>query len=284
MKDRICYNLIILLFTFISCGGSQEKFLKLSGTVEITEVNIASEIPGRIEKINVDEGERVRKGDVLIIIEKDKYKLQLAQAEGQMQSLEKNLEALQLNYSNINKNYERVKKLKEDSAIDEAQFDLVKTQRDALLKQIEATRSQLSSLRAAYELARNQLEDTEISSPIDGVVLHKLVEMGEVVGAGVPLLTVGDIARPWVRTYIPEKYIGRVKLGSSASIYSDSFPGKEFHGRIIYISQKEEFTPKNLVTEEERTKMVYGIKISIENQGEELKPGQYVDVRIGLNE
>ncbi len=284
MRNRIYYNFVILLFTFISCTKPGERSLKSSGTVEIIEVDIASEVPGRIEKINVEEGDRVKRGDVLIILKKEKYKLQLLQAERQMQSLEKNLEALEINYSNIDKNYERVKKLKEDSAIEESQFDIVKTQRDALLKQIEATRSQLSSARATYELAKSQLDDTEILSPVDGVVLHKLVETGEVVGAGVPLLTIGDIAKPWVRTYIPGKYIGKIKLGTPASIYSDSFPGKEFRGKIIYISQKEEFTPKNLVTEEERAKMVYGIKISIENQAEELKPGQYVDVRIDLNE
>lgn len=284
MTDRIYSIVLILVSAFTSCAESDKKFLESSGTVEIIEVNISSEVPGRIEKINVEEGDSVKKGDVLVILEKDKYKLQVEQAEGQMKALERNLEALQLNYFNIDKNYQRVKKLKDESAIDEAQFDTVKTQRDALLKQIEATRSQLLSVRATYELAKSQLEDTEVSSPIDGVVLHKLAEAGEVVGPGVPLLTIGDISHPWVKTYIPQKYIGKIILGSRASIYSDSFPEKEFSGKIIYISQKEEFTPKNLVTEEERAKMVYGIKISVDNQAEELKPGQYVDVRIQLNE
>lgn len=284
MGKAILNIFISVLFAFASCDGSNKRGLKLSGTVEIIEVNISSEVPGRIKKINVEEGDRVKRGDILIILEEEKYKLQMEQAEGQMKAIEKNLEALQLNYTNIDKNFERVKKLKEESAIDEAQFDTIRTQRDALLKQIEATRSQLSSVRATFELAKSHLADTEISSPIDGVVLHKLVEAGEVVGAGIPLLTIGDVAKPWIRTYIPQKYIGKIKLGDSASIYSDSFPGREFIGRIIYIAQQEEFTPKNLVTEEERTKMVYGIKISVDNQSEELKPGQYVDVRIRLNE
>lgn len=276
-------SLFVLLFV-VACSDTDKKYLKLSGTVEITEVNIAAEVPGKVEKIYVEEGDRVRKGDSLILLEQDKYKLQLEQAEGQMKALERNLEALQLNYSNTDKNYERVKKLKEESAIDEAQFDMVKTQRDALSKQIEATRSQLSSVRATFELAKSQIEDTKISSPIDGVVLHKLIEAGEVVVAGIPLLTIGDVAKPWVKTYIPQKYIGKINLGDIATIYSDSFPGREFSGRITYISQKEEFTPKNLVTEDERTKMVYRIKISVDNQSGELKPGQYVDLRIKLNE
>lgn len=280
-KKRGCFFLCLLS---LSCKVPDDKFIVLSGTVEIVEVNIASEVPGRIEKIAVDEGDRVRSGDLLVKIENEKYRLQCEQAEAQLKALKKNLEAMQLNYENVKKNFERVRNLKEESAIDEAQYEMLKTQKEILSKQIEMTRAQIEGTEVSVLLAKTQLNNTEIRSPIDGLILHKLVEKGEVVGAGMPLLTVGDIDHPWVRTYIPQKYLGRIKYGDKVSIYTDSFPGKEFTGKVVYISSKEEFTPKNLVTEEERTKMVYAIKIAIDNRQQEFKSGQYVDVKIKLNE
>jgi len=271
------------LYNLLSCA-EHEKFIELSGTVEVVEVNVASEVPGKIEKINFNEGDRVKKDDILILLEREKYQLQYEQATGQLNALEKNLESLKLNYANAEKNFERIKRLKEESAIDEAQYDLIKTQRDALLKQIEATYAQISSAKATVGLAKSQLDDTGIKSPIDGIVLHKLVEQGEVIGAGIPLMVIGDIDHPWVRTYIPQKYTGKIKYGDSVLVYSDSAPGKKFSGRIIYISSKEEFTPKNLVTRDERTKMVYAIKVAVDNSNQEFKPGQYVDVRIQIHE
>lgn len=283
MKNKFYYNILIMII-FFNCRNSTPAYIDLSGTVEVVEVNVSSEIPGRIKKINVNEGARVKRGEVVIIFDKEKYQLQYEQADGQYKALEKNLEALQLNYSNAEKNFERIKKLREENAIDEAQFDLLRTQRDYLLKQIDATRSQLSSAGATRALAEKQLDDAEVKSPIDGVVLHKLAEEGEVVAQGMPLLIIGDLDHPWVRTYVPQRFLGKIKLGQEVMVISDSFPEKEFKGKIIYISSKEEFTPKNLVTEEERTKMVYAIKVAIDNSNQEFKPGQYVNVRIPLHE
>lgn len=275
---------LILLLLFLSCSAESRSVLELSGVVEMTEVNIASEVPGRIEKIFVDEGTMVKKGDVLIKIEDLKYKLQLEQANAQLAYLEKNLATLELNLENAERNFSRIKKLREESAIDEAQFDLVKTQRDVLRRQIEATRSQLDGAKASVELFRKQVNDTVVKSPIDGVVLSRIVEEGEVVAPGIPLLTVGNIAEPWVRTYVPQGYLGKIKLGDEAIIYSDSYPDRKVVGRVVYISDKEEFTPKNLVTKDERAKMVYSVKIAIDNKEGVFKAGQYVDVRLKIHE
>jgi len=277
-------NFIVLILLLCSCSKEINNIIEVTGTIEVKEVDISAVISDRIQKVLVEEGDYVNKGALLVSLEKDAYRLQIEQSEGQLSAIEKNLESLRINYKNAEKNYLRMSDMKKSLALGEAQFDVAATQRDMLHSQIQGVEQQIRSARAVVDLAKKQLAETDINSPLDGVVLHRYVEEGEIVAQGFPILTIGDLARPWVRTYIPEKYLGRVKLGQKAEIYSDSFPEKVYAGKVAYISSKEEFTPKNLVTKEERTKMVYRIKISVENSENELKPGLYVDVRIPLND
>ncbi|HEY4715633.1 MAG TPA: efflux RND transporter periplasmic adaptor subunit [bacterium] len=277
-------NFIVLILLLCSCSKEINNIIEVTGTIEVKEADISAVISDRIQRVLVEEGDYVNKGAILVSLEKDAYRLQIEQSEGQLSAIEKNLESLRINYKNAEKNYLRMSDMKKSLALGEAQFDVAATQRDMLHSQIQGVEQQIRSARAVVDLAKKQLAETDINSPLDGVVLHRYVEEGEIVAQGFPILTIGDLARPWVRTYIPEKYLGRVKLGQKAEIYSDSFPEKVYAGKVAYISSKEEFTPKNLVTKEERTKMVYRIKISVENSENELKPGLYVDVRIPLND
>jgi HlyD family secretion protein len=124
------------------------------------------------------------------------------------------------------------------------------------------------------------LKDTEAFSPIDGVVLVKAADPGEVLAPGTTVVTVGDIDHPWLRAYINEKDLGRVKLGSKARITTDAFPGKVYDGRVSFISSDAEFTPKQIQTSEERVKLVYRIKIDVDNPHHELKSNMPADAEI----
>ena len=137
---------------------------------------------------------------------------------------------------------------------------------------------------ARLALIEKRLEDTVIMSPMDGVVLVKAAEAGEVIAAGAPVATVGDLARPWLRAYIDETDLGRVKLGAKADVATDSFPGKIYGGRLIFISPEAEFTPKQIQTERERVKLVYRIKIELDNSSGELKLNMPCDAEIRLDE
>ncbi|MBN2373998.1 efflux RND transporter periplasmic adaptor subunit [bacterium] len=134
--------------------------------------------------------------------------------------------------------------------------------------------------RAITELAliESQLKDNIAESPIDGVVLTKAAEAGEIIPAGAPIVTIGDLYHPWLRGYINEENLDRVKLGGKARIITDS--GKIFWGRISFISSEAEFTPKQIQTKQERVKLVYRIKISIENPNGELKLNMPADAEI----
>jgi HlyD family secretion protein len=114
------------------------------------------------------------------------------------------------------------------------------------------------------------------------VVLRKNIEAGETVQAGVPIFTLGDLIEPWVKVYIKEENLGLVKLGQKVRITTDSYPGKAYDGIVSYISSEAEFTPKNVQTQEERVKLVFGVKVSVRNEQHELKPGMPADVKIYL--
>jgi len=148
---------------------------------------------------------------------------------------------------------------------------------------VKAHLAEVARARAQVAITDTQINDTVVTSPIDGVVLVKSAEVGEVLAAGTTVVAIGDIDHPWLRAYISETDLGRVKLGQPVQLTSDSFPGKNYPGHISFISSEAEFTPKQIQTREERVKLVYRIKIDAENQRHELKSNMPVDGDIQLN-
>ena len=147
-------------------------------------------------------------------------------------------------------------------------------------QEIDARRSDIQRARAQIALIDSQLADTIAVSPISGVVLVKAADVGEILAPGTSVVTVGDIDHPWLRAYIKEQDLGRVKLGATAQVTTDSFPGKVYEGRISFISSEAEFTPKQIQTAEERVKLVYRIKIDIDNSRHELKSNMPADAEL----
>jgi len=132
-------------------------------------------------------------------------------------------------------------------------------------------------------LIDTQLADTIAISPVDGVVLVKAADVGEVLAPGTTVVTVGDIDHPWLRGYVNETDLGKIKLGAKAKVTTDSYPGKVYQGRVTFISSEAEFTPKQIQTEQERVKLVYRIKIEMDNPRRELKSNMPADAEIVLD-
>jgi HlyD family secretion protein len=143
-------------------------------------------------------------------------------------------------------------------------------------------RAEIERAKAQVNIVDVQIADTTAEAPVDGVVLTRNVDLGEVVNAGTPVMTIGDIRKPWMRAYITEKQLGRVKLGDKVTVTSDSYPGKTYVGRVSFISSEAEFTPKQIQTAEERIKLVYRIKVELDNPNQELKLNMPVDAVIGI--
>jgi HlyD family secretion protein len=240
----------------------------LSGNVEVTEVNVGFKIPGRVRTLFTDEGRTVNFGDKIADLDSEEFESIVNQSKASVRSAE-------IQLKKASNDFDRYTKLYKDGVISPQQMDSAKTVLD------DAT-SQLQMYNASLKTAKVKLGDSVIYSPLNGVVLRKNIEQGETVSAGTPVFTIGDLANPWVKVYVKEDKLGLVKLGQKAEIIVDSFPNRRYEGTVTYISSDAEFTPKNIETKEERVKLVFGVKITVKNQLNELKPGMPADVRIML--
>jgi HlyD family secretion protein len=169
---------------------------------------------------------------------------------------------------------------KSAAAVKTAEANRLELQRKE--EELGARKAEIERSRAQAGMSESQLDDTSVYAPMDGVVLVKAAEVGEVLGAGTNVMTLGNLNHPWLRAYINETDLGRVKLGQTVKLTTDSFPNKSYTGHIVFISSEAEFTPKQIQTQEERVKLVYRIKIDVDNAEHELKNNMPVDAEIQL--
>jgi HlyD family secretion protein len=166
------------------------------------------------------------------------------------------------------------------ASVRERREALTLLRKGARRERIDEARARLQGALARVSTAQERLGYATLLAPLSGVVLSKSVEPGEQVAAGTPVVVLGDTGQCWLKGYIPETELGRVKLGQDARVTTDSQPGKVYPGKISFISSEAEFTPKSVQTEKERVKLVYRIKITLPNPGMELKPGMPADAEI----
>lgn len=228
---------------------SLNRALTASGTIEATEVVVSSKVPGRVLKINYDEGDTIKKYATIATIDPTDTKAALTNAQAR--------------YQEARNDYTRSKKLFDGQMISAQQYDAAKAN-------YEAAKAALAQAKAGYD-------DTDITSPMDGTVLVKAVEVGELANFGTPIVTLADLSEVKLIVYIGEKDVGKVKLGEAVKVTVDSYPNQSFTGKITYISDKAEFTPKAIQTKDERTTLVFGVKIMIPNPEQKLKPGMPAD-------
>jgi HlyD family secretion protein len=239
-------------FDFFRHLGGDSKVIEGSGTIEVTEVEISSKISGRVAEIPKPEGFDVKRGDLVSRLEYEELSAQRLSAKA--------------NFVNAEKNYNRVRDLYKTGSISR--------------KDLDNAEAAFRMAKAGYDQVSATIENAVIYSPIDGTVLDTNIEVGEMAFPGTPILTIADITRPWMYIYVNEKKLGFVKIGQPVKVFIDSFPGKAFHGKVVSISNKAEFTPKTIQTKEERVKLVFAVKVMIENPEMVLKPGMPADAEI----
>lgn len=157
-------------------------------------------------------------------------------------------------------------------------------QRNAVGRQLEVTRTALAAAQSQYQAAvaardvrRAVFGETRVYAPSPGVVVNKVANLGEVVQAGSPIVVIVDLRALWLKVFIPEPQIGKIRLGAEARVYVDAFPGRPFQAKVREISDRAEFTPKDVQTREERAKLVFAVKLAVENPTGVLKPGMPAD-------
>ena len=296
------------------------SFIELPGTVDAREVDLSFQVGGRIQRLLTDEGKTVKSGD--IVAELDPRDLQLAatRAKAQASSAEKALASLKagsrtqeiraaeaalrqaqadLEFSRAQR--ERTAKLVADhfappqqldtaddqlhsaaAKVDQAQQNLSLLREGPRKEDIERAAADLDAAKAAAATAEQQLDYARLPSTVDGIVAVRLAEQGQNVAAGQGVFRIAQLDHPWVRVYLGEQDLARVKLGESAEVRADGVPGKVFHGRLSFISPEAEFTPKTVETKALRVDLVYRAKVDVDDAGGALKIGMPADVRLAV--
>ena len=294
--------------------------ITLSGNIEAHESLVSFKVPGRIVDLPVEEGQQVEQGALLARLDDADYKQKVRIDEATVDVRQSNLaltlagtreqeiKASQQAMIDAQADLEE-KKLDNDRAQQLFAKDEIAAQdRDlaaTALKRAEATfkaaqqryneavegsrkediaiaRANLAQANANLGLSRIDLSYTTLLAPSTGVITVRQAELGEVVAPGTPVVTLADLDHIWLRAYIAETDLGRIHWGQDATITTDTYPGKQYHGRISFISPDAEFTPKSVQTYQERVTLVYRIKIDIDNPNHELKPGMPADAHLQL--
>lgn len=288
-KRRIIVPVIMVLGIAIYLGvkgisGSSNDAIAGSGTIEVTQVDISSKIMGKIDKMPVEEGSRVSKDSLIVELAHEELNAQLAQSKASLLGAVEAMFQVKTQYLNALDNYKRAAQLLKAGSYSKQQFEQTETQYKVLESQLKSSTQIKNQAEAQLTFITAQINNCFLKTPIDGVVLGKNAEEGEMLSPGMAVVTIGDTEKPYLKIYIAETELGKVKLGQKAVVTNDSYPGKKYEGKVVNIASQSEFTPKNIQTRDERTRLVFAVKILLNNLNDELKPGMPADAVINVKD
>ncbi len=312
MKKSFLFLPIFIIF-FTGCF-QEKKEVKFFGNVDVRTVSLAFRVSGRLESLNFDEGQKLKKGDIIATIENSIFKeninqinAQIKLQEIQIKKLEKGYRSeeiekakaklleVKVNLDRTNKDFKRAEELFKTKSISEQAYDNAKAQAKDLQTQydyaksslelvqngyesedIQSAKAQLESLKAQRNILQINYDDTVLYSPVDGTIITKVYEVGSIVNSSQTIVDIAKSDEYWVRSYLSEKYLGVVKTGMKAVVTTDS--NKTYEGVVSFISPLAEFTPKTVQTEDLRTDLVYRFRIVLKDVDESLKQGMPVTI------
>lgn len=333
MTMRMRWAIVLVVLTAACNNDQPSNSLRVSGHVEATEVQVAAEVAGRLVELRVDEGDRVKRGDVIARLDTRDTELQLEraradrqaadaqlrllqagsriedirQAQAQVDAAETEVAAAEAERKAAETDLERFEALVRANAGSEKQRDDAKARADvarervrgarertdaaravlarlkagARREEIDAARARVAAADAQLAMLDENLKDASVTSPVDGVVTQKLVDAGELLAPRTPVVVIADLDHAWVNLFVPEPMVPRLMLGQAATVFTDA-GGPGIPGKVTYISPKAEFTPRNVQTADERSKLVYRIKVAVDNTKGVLKQGMPVDAELVL--
>ena len=292
------YVLAGVALMMTACGGN-EKMYDATGTFEATETTVFAEQSGALLTFVISEGDEVAQGTEVGLIDTTQTWLKIQQTEAtkevyqsQKPDLERQIAATRQQLTKARQEEQRYKELVADGAVPSKMLDDATSQVQVLQKQLDAQISSLSTntrsldkQTAATEAQVNQLRDMlrkcHITTPASGTVLEKYVERGEFVTTGKPLFKIADTQDMYLRAYVTSAQLQNIKLGQLVKVFADygDQQKKEYEGKVLWISSRSEFTPKTILTDDERADLVYAIKIAVRNDGY-IKIGMYGEVKL----
>ncbi|HMJ58346.1 MAG TPA: efflux RND transporter periplasmic adaptor subunit [Gemmatimonadales bacterium] len=270
-----------------ACSGDRGT-LPVAGTVEIREVRIASLAAGRLVRLLKDEGDTVHRGDTLAVLEQPGLDALIAQQRGRAEAASARtaeIQAAEADSQRAARDVARARPLRESGVLAPQQFETLQSAAAAAAARLQAVRAAVRESQAAragvtaIEATRDQLT---LIAPEDGIVLTRFAERGEAVTAGMPVLSIGLVSRPWIRAYVGERFLARVAVGQPVAVRTNAYGDSAFTGRVVEISPRAEFTPRAALTERERADLVFAIKVQVDDPRGRLKAGLPVDLEITL--
>ena len=302
--------------------SGEKKLLVLNGNVDIRQVDLAIDVRERIESVFVEEGDLVEKGQLLAQAEVAPFEAEVRRAEAALRAQQARLEKLlagsrpqeveaaradvaaaEARLRDAESTYERTRRLFERESVPSQELDNAAAARDearARLKaakerlslavegprkeDIEAARALLAQREAEVELARHNLFDAHLYAPATGIIRNRILEPGDMAAPEKPVLTLAVTEPLWLRVYLSEPDLGRVRTGMKAWITTDAFPDKRYEGWVGYISPAAEFTPKTVETSDLRTQLVYEARIFLRNPEGELRLGMPATAHVPLDQ
>jgi HlyD family secretion protein len=302
MKSLV-YVLAFLLSILSACFDGSSDAIEASGTIEGTDVRVGSEVSGKIKVVRIDEGASVRKGDTLVIVDDTDYQLQLQQAHANAEAFDAQYRlALEGNrkedilqaeaaFKIAEADYIRLKDLLTTQTVTQKQYDdaynrfiaaqqtYEKLTKGLRREEVIVARAMRDQATAQVDQLRKKIRDCNILAPSEGTVTLKSVEEGELLAVGNNVARITQLDPVKLTIYVAEPDLARIRIGQAAEIRIDGTE-QSFEGSVVYISSVAEFTPKNVQTQDERTNLVFAVKILIPNSAHLLKPGMPADARL----
>jgi HlyD family secretion protein len=252
------------------------------------EIQEASDVVGgaqaEFQRANEDyqRAQRLQKSDDVPLSQLESARTRFESAQAKLRQAQEHLKLLQAGSRPETIEGADAQLARAQGALNEGIANELQIQRGQ--EEVAVRAAEIDRSKAQMAVIDAQLKDMEVTSPMDGIVLVKSAEIGEILAPGSPVITVGDIEHPWLRAYVSERDLGRIKIGAPVKVTTDSFPGKVYPGHVSFISSEAEFTPKQIQSKEGRVRLVYRIKIAIENSRRELKSNMPADAEIQLSE
>ena len=286
------------LALMLNACGNKEKEYDATGVFEATETVVCAEQNGSLMVFDVEEGDRLEQGREVALIDTVQLWLKMQQAEAtkkvyrsQKPDMEKQLASIREQLAKACQEQQRYRELVADGAAPRKMLDDADSQVEVLQRQMEALRSSLSvstdaldrQMEAAdvqREQILDQLQKCHVRTPASGTVIEKYVERGEFVATGKPLFKMADTAHMYLRAYVTSAQLQHIRIGQKAKVYADYGEGqkREYAGTVTWISSRSEFTPKTILTDDERADLVYALKVAVKNDGY-IKMGMYGEVK-----
>jgi len=261
-------------------SSSSNDAINLSGTIEARDADLSFQVSGRITSMPVDEGSAVKSGTVVATLDDSDYKLGLRRAQAEYAAAKAMVTQAKAHLNLTKSELGRITRLADKNLVSPQALEQAQTNNEAAAADLQRANAQVKVTTSALDIAQHQLNYVQLTAPNDGIISSRLAEVGEVVPAGKPVFSLAETTRPWVRAYLNETDLSRVRLGQDAEVRVDGMPDKVFKGRLSFISPKAEFTPKTVETHALRVDLVYRVRVEVSNPDGALKIGMPADIRL----